>query len=140
MPWGVTNGLREIDGVPVSRTAEEDAWLAELETEAEQSEAQWADEHEVPDEVHERLAAIDAEIGALTERPLTFDAQEMARAGVFVSIEVDGTLCIERGYVRPEDEPVVEADTVGDGEENADMSTAAGDDKAGYEYVRTVDL
>lgn len=131
LPWGVTNGLREIDGVPVERTAEEQARLAELETQAEQIEAQWADEHDVPDEVHERLAAIDAEIGALTERPLTFDAQEMARAGAFISIEVDGTLCIERGYVRPEDEPVVEADAVANGEADADALSAASDDEAG---------
>src|SRR3546814_8359694 len=40
----------------------------------------------------------------------------MARAGVFVSIEVDGSLCIERGYVRPEDEPVIESE---DGEADA---------------------
>src|SRR3546814_14103223 len=69
-------------------------------------EAEWSDDPNVPDEVHERIAAIDVEIGALVERPLTFDAQEMARAGVFVSIEDDGSLCIERGYVRPADEPV----------------------------------
>src|SRR3546814_3140214 len=62
------------------------------------------------------MAAIDVEIGSRVVRPLTFDAQEMARAGVFVSIEVDGSLCIERGYVRPEDEPVIESE---DGEADA---------------------
>jgi ParB family chromosome partitioning protein len=107
LPWGVTNGLREIDGVLVPRTAQEDARLAELEAEAEKIEAEWSDDPNVPDEVHERIAAIDAEIGALVERPLTFDLEEVARAGVFLSIEVDGSLCIERGYVRSEDEPVV---------------------------------
>ncbi len=114
LPWGVTNGMREIDGVPVERTPEEDARLAKLEAEAEALEEQWADEPHVPDEVHARIAAIDAEIGALVERPLTFAAEDMARAGVFVSIESDGSLCIERGYVRPEDEPVVEAEAGGD--------------------------
>ena len=28
-----------------------------------------------------------------------------SRAGVFVSIDSDGSLYVERGYVRPEDEP-----------------------------------
>ncbi|OJY71592.1 MAG: chromosome partitioning protein ParB [Sphingobium sp. 66-54] len=116
LPWGVTKGLREIDGVPVPRTPEEDARLAELEAEAEKIEAEWSDDPNVPDEVHERIVAIDAEIGALVERPLSFDAQEMARAGLFVSVEVDGSLCIERGYVRPEDEPVIESE---DGEADA---------------------
>ena len=116
LPWGVTNGLREIDGVPVPRTPQEDAQLAKLEAEAEEIEAEWSNDPNVPDEVHERIAAIDAEIGALVERPLTFDPEEVARAGVFMSIEVDGSLCIERGYVRPEDEPVVASE---DGEADA---------------------
>ncbi|BBB10635.1 ParB/RepB/Spo0J family partition protein [Sphingopyxis sp. EG6] len=127
LPWGVTDDLRELDGVPVSRTPEEDARLAELEAEAEALEEQWSEEPNVPDEVHERFAAIDTEIGALVERPVTFDPEEMARAGVFVSIESDGSLCIERGYVRPEDEPVIEADTgKGDAGPGAD-----GDDEGG---------
>ncbi len=130
LPWGVTNGLREIDGAPVSRTSEEDARLAELEAEAEALEEQWSEEPNVPDEVHERIAAIDTEIGALVERPMTFDLEEMARAGVFVSIESDGSLCIERGYVRPEDEPVVKADVSEDGT-GSDVAGIDGDDEGG---------
>src|SRR3546814_9175883 len=53
--------LREIDGVPVPRTPEEEARLAELEAEAEKIEAEWSDDPNVPDEVHERIAAIDVE-------------------------------------------------------------------------------
>jgi len=123
LPWSVTDGLREIDGVPVARTAEEDARLATLEEEAEALEAQWSDEPVIPDEVHERLTAIETEIGALVNRPMTFDAQEMARAGVFVSIETDGSLCIERGYVRPEDEPIPEAEK-GDADSDCDAQGA----------------
>ncbi|EQB31352.1 ParB/RepB/Spo0J family partition protein [Sphingobium ummariense] len=124
LPWGVTDGMREIGGVPVDRTPQEDARLAELETEAEALEEQWSDEPHVPDEVHARLAAIDTEIGALVERPLTFTAEDMARGGVFVSIESDGSLCIERGYVRPEDEPAVEAEPGG---KETDAPFAGGD-------------
>ena len=36
--------------------------------------------------------------------PPIYDPAEIARAGVFVSIDADGTLAVERGYVRPEDE------------------------------------
>ena len=58
------------------------------------------------------------------------DAQEMARAGAFLSIESDGSLCIERGYVRPEDEPPAEvsgedADGAIIGAEGADDEKAA---------------
>lgn len=107
MPWNVTAGLREIDGVELAMTAEEEATLARLQAEIEELEAEWADAPEVPDEISERLDAIDEAIGALVERPMIFRVDDMAIAGVFVSIEVDGTLSIERGYVRPEDEPAV---------------------------------
>ena len=129
LPWGVTNGLREIDGLLVPRTQEEDARLAELESEAAAIEQQWSDEPHVPDEVHERIAAIDAEIGALVDRPRIFDPEEIARAGVFVSIETDGSLRIERGYVRPEDEPVVEAETAAGEEDALGNAVEDGDDE-----------
>ena len=45
---------------------------------------------------------------ALQDRPVQFDADEVARAGAFVSIDRSGRLRVERGYVRPEDEPPVE--------------------------------
>jgi len=44
----------------------------------------------------------------MDERPMTFDSAETARAGAFVSIDGDGKLHVERGYVRPEDELPVE--------------------------------
>src|SRR3546814_17945418 len=47
LPWGVTNGLREIDGVPVPRTPEEEARLAELEAEAEKIDAERSEERRV---------------------------------------------------------------------------------------------
>lgn len=110
LPWSVTEGLREIDGTAQPMSDEEQAQLDALEAEAKAIDEEWSEVPGVPDEIVERMDAIDAAIGVLVDRPMTFDAQEMARAGVFVSIETDGSLCIERGYVRPEDELVVEAE------------------------------
>ncbi len=42
---------------------------------------------------------------ALEQRPLIYDPVEVARAGVFVTLDRDGSLAVYRGYVRPEDEP-----------------------------------
>jgi hypothetical protein len=42
---------------------------------------------------------------ALEQRPLIYDAAEVGRAGVFVTLDRDGSLAVYRGYVRPEDEP-----------------------------------
>lgn len=104
MPWAVTNGHREIIGTEVPMTDAEQARLAAWQRETEQIEAQWAEERDVPQDVYDRLDALNAEIGKLSDRPLEFDPTDVALAGVFVSIERDGSLCVERGYVRPEDE------------------------------------
>lgn len=128
MPWGVTNGLREIDGVELAMTGEEEEKLAALQTEIEEIEAEWADAPEVPDEIQARIETIDAEIGALIERPMTFEPQDMAMAGAFLSIEVDGMLSVERGYVRPEDEPVVDADGGADAGVDGDAAYHTGGD------------
>ena len=43
----------------------------------------------------------DGSCEAFDDRPVIYDPAEIARAGVFVSIDGDGGLRIERGYVRP---------------------------------------
>src|SRR3546814_13226519 len=73
----------------------------------------WSSDVCSSDLVNARLEANDVEIGALVDRPISFDHADMAHAGAFMSIEVDGSLRIERGYVRPEDEPAAD-DTMGD--------------------------
>ena len=50
------------------------------------------------------MAELEAEIASIDERPSIYDRAEIARAGVFVSIDHDGRLKVERGFVRPEDE------------------------------------
>ena len=51
---------------------------------------------------------------------MIYDPAEIARAGVFVSIDGDGDLRIERGYVRPEDEAPAEPDADGDAPEGSE--------------------
>ena len=126
LPWKVTYGMREIEGVEPPMTADEETALAALEAEADRLETEWADAPELPEDVAARIDVIDAEIGALVDRPLIYDAEEIARAGVVLSIERDGSLSIERGFVRPEDEPVVEPD-YGEGDDGAFAS--AGEDE-----------
>lgn len=118
-PYGHAFGMREIDGDPVPVTDEEEARITALREEADQLEDEWSGSDEIPDEVAERINAIDEEIAALVAGPLVYDAEEQTRAGAFVSIDVDGSLHIERGYVRGEDEPA---------EIDADKVERAGDD------------
>ncbi len=134
LPHGAARGLRWLESSEVAMTEDEEASLAALEAEAETLSDKWSEEPEVPEEVHAQLEAIEAKIGALIDRPKIFDEAEVGLAGVFVSIEYDGTIRVDRGFVRPEDEPVEEQDggdanpagevPVGDGEGDAGVPEA----------------
>ena len=119
-PYGHTYGLRRIPGERRPLTDEEIAQVEALRAEAERLEEDAAQADEVPEEVDQRLSEIEAEIDALDERPPVYDPAEIALAGVFVSIDGSGKLRVERGYVRPEDEPPVV--------EEADEAAMAGED------------
>jgi ParB family chromosome partitioning protein len=104
-PYGHTFGMRRITGERSSLTEEEqqayDAVKAEFDALQEQDDS--ADD--LPEEIDRRLGELEAEIEAFDSRPFQFPPEEAARAGVFVSLDPSGQLRIERGYVRPEDEP-----------------------------------
>lgn len=135
LPWNATARLRAIAGDEIAMTGEEEARAAALEGEGQALSEQWADEHEVPAEVLARLDAIDAELGALVDRPSRYEPEEQAIAGAFVSIDRDGSVRVERGFVKPEDEPVEdgadETDPVGVGGADAETSDAGCGDATG---------
>ncbi len=108
-PYGHTYGLRLLRGEQPALTDEQQATRDALMAEIDRLEAEHAGVGELPEEVDHRLGEIETAITALDDRPMLFDADEVSRAGVFVSIDGSGNLRIERGYVRPEDEPPVVA-------------------------------
>ncbi|MCP1931060.1 ParB/RepB/Spo0J family partition protein [Bradyrhizobium elkanii] len=112
-PYDATRGLRELQGEPLDLTAEEQATIEALNGEYQKLEADYEGADELPDEVDQRLAEIETALSAFETRPVRFEAEDIARAGVFISIAHDGSLAIDRGYVRAEDEaaqPGVDAD------------------------------
>jgi ParB family chromosome partitioning protein len=108
LPYGFERGLREIDGTRPELSDAEQARVAAIEEEAGALEDEWQDIPELPAEIAARINALDTELAGLVDRPSVYDADEIARAGAFVTFDQRGTLLIERGYVRPEDEPPVE--------------------------------
>ena len=119
-PYGHTYGLRRLSGTEVPPSAEETAARDALKAEFERLEEQYADAEELPEEVDRRLGEIETALEAFEQRPVLYDAAEVGRAGAFVSIDSAGVLRIERGYVRPEDEPPVAAE-----DEQADSDAEA---------------
>ncbi|MEO5322852.1 ParB/RepB/Spo0J family partition protein [Mesorhizobium sp. CC13] len=123
LPYGHAQGLRELTGTPADLNDDERATREALRKEYDDLEAEYAEADELPDEVDQRLGEIETALEAFESRPIIYDPAERARAGVFVSIDRDGDLVVDRGYVRPEDEapePVDGDGTEGDGEDGAD--------------------
>ena len=102
--YGHTYGLRQLRGETVPRTAEQEATLAALQQEAEDIEAASAEAEELTEDQDRRMGEIEAAIETLNDRPTRFDPADVAIAGAFVSIDRNGRLQVDSGFVRPEDE------------------------------------
>ncbi|MBB3862542.1 ParB family chromosome partitioning protein [Novosphingobium hassiacum] len=120
LPFGCERGTRRITGTTVPLTDEEQARRDSLVDECDRIGEEYRDGCDLPADVDARLTEIDAELTELNCRPLVYDRHEQARAGVFVSLAHDGRLRIDRGYVRPEDEPVGQGD---DGQVDAGVAS-----------------
>ncbi|MGD9657514.1 MAG: DNA-binding protein [Methylocystis sp.] len=107
-PYGHTNGLKRLPSTAPQISNEEkeryDAALEEYDALSEEH----VSADELPEDIDRRMGELEEIIDAIEQRPAIFDPADMARGGVFVSIDVNGALKIERGYVRPEDEAQVE--------------------------------
>ena len=107
-PYGHTNGFRRLPFTPPQISEEEkeryDAALEEYDA--------LSDEHagseELPEDIDRRMGELEEIIDTIEQRPAIFDPADMARGGAYVSIDSNGLLKIDRGYVRPEDEALIE--------------------------------
>ncbi len=73
---------------------------------------------DLPDEVAAELDRIEAELAALEAREDVWTPGDVSVAGAVLTLALDGSLRVERGFVRPEDEPRPEPATLaedGDG-------------------------
>ena len=122
-PYGHASGMRELEGKPVDLSPEEQATIDALNAEQAKLESDYQDADELPEEVDQRLGEIEQALMAFEDRPVLYDPTEIARAGVFISIDSVGRLSVDRGYVRPEDDvPATDADI----EQSADPSSTGG--------------
>ncbi|MEF2071032.1 ParB/RepB/Spo0J family partition protein [Consotaella aegiceratis] len=125
--YGHTFGLRQLRGEPVTLTADEEAARGALQAEYDRLTEEHSNADELPEAVDERLGELETALEAFETRPPAFESDVVASAGAFVSIGYDGTLRVERGFVRPEDERPVEPEVAPADAENADGVAAIGD-------------
>jgi ParB family chromosome partitioning protein len=129
-PYGYATGLRELEGKPADLTAEEQPTIDALNAEQAKLELDYQNADELPDDVDQRLGEIEAALTAFEERSITYEPADVARAGVFVSIDSEGRLSVDRGYVRPEDEAPREDPAIGQGRDasSSDRQASGGPD------------
>jgi ParB family chromosome partitioning protein len=122
-PYGHTSGMRRIYSEPRELSAEEIERYDALKAEYDKLDHEYAEAEEADEEVEKKLDLLGAELDAFDDRPHVYDPEQMARAGVFVTLGANGQLQIERGFIRPEDEQPTEANDVGaEGNDDADPS------------------
>ncbi|MFI4936823.1 MAG: ParB/RepB/Spo0J family partition protein, partial [Caulobacterales bacterium] len=128
------NGLGRVYPGPVIHTDDQRAIIATLNEEQDALAAQWEAVEDLPPEVEQRFQEIEAELLALNgAEAYAFD--DVQRGGVLVVLGHDGQARIERGLIRPEDEPAPIAEdedkerAVEDPETDGGGGTAAPDEE-----------
>lgn len=124
-PYGHTSGMRRFYGKQAPLTEEELARRDSLKAEYDKLDAEYAEAEDYSEETETRLEEMGNELDAFDDRPYVLDADEIARGGAFVSLGADGELKIERGFVKPEDEPQAEDEDEQAGDDDGDEEDAA---------------
>lgn len=124
------HGLRRVYAQPVEHDEAESARLSALGEEYDAIVAPCEDDEPLPEAAEARVRQIEAELEAASQP--VYDPEVRARAGLFLVLSWDGSMRIERGFVRPADEtPAPQPDEgggdgAGEEPEEAHAETASG--------------
>ena len=140
LPYGHDLGLRRLTGASVELTDDEHSAREQLREERERLEAEYEAADELPEQVDRRLGEIEEALDAFESRPVTYAPDEIARAGVFITVDRDGDLVVTRGFVRPEDEAPAAVETLDSeaGHDATDEATGAAMDASVQRTVITM--
>jgi ParB family chromosome partitioning protein len=123
-----SHGLRRTYPQAVELSVEDQAALDVAQAEFNSLTALHEGDEELPDEVDARFGELEAEIERLEAKRRAYDPADIARCGAFVILNHDGTVRIERGFVRAEDEKLEPEtqDVTGEGEGGATSNDDGG--------------
>ncbi len=101
------HGMRRAFPHPVELSAEDQAALQAVQSEFDRLTEQHQTSDELPDEVDARFGELESQIEQLEAKRQAYDVHDVARGGAFVILNHDGTVRIERGFMRnPSPQPV----------------------------------
>ncbi|MCW4460794.1 ParB N-terminal domain-containing protein [Sphingomonas sp. BT-65] len=99
------HGLRRYYPQSVPLSDEDEARLSEAAAEHDALTEGYSSYDEMPEDERGKAQALLAEIEAISAKRSAFDPEVVARGGVFVSLNSQGRVRVEAGFVRAEDEP-----------------------------------
>ncbi|MBL8657594.1 MAG: ParB/RepB/Spo0J family partition protein [Altererythrobacter sp.] len=102
------HGMRRFYPQPIALSDEDEARLESLSTEHDELAEGYSSYDEMPEDVAAKLEAVSDEIDAISEKRSAYDTNVIAHGGAFVVLHHDGTVRIERGFVRLEDEALAD--------------------------------
>lgn len=122
------HGMRRFYPQTIALSDEDEARLDALSTQHDELAEGYSSYDEMPEDVAAKLEAVSDEIDAISAKRSAYYANVIAHGGAFVVLHHDGTVRIERGFVRLEDEAL--ADPQPEPEADADATDPqAGADK-----------
>lgn len=98
---------------PVDLSEEDAAAYGAAREEYDRLSSEYEGYEELPDEADRRFGELEAEIERIDAKRHAYDTDDIARGGVFVILNHDGTARIERGFIRAEDEAPKSSDVEG---------------------------
>lgn len=103
-----SHGMRRFYPQSVALSDEDEARLDALSTEHDELAEGYSSYDEMPEDVAAKLEAVSDEIDGISAKRSAYDANVIAHGGAFVVLHHDGTVRIERGFVRLEDEALAD--------------------------------
>lgn len=127
------HGMRRIYPTPIALSDEDEARLEAASVEYDQLVEGYDSFEEMPEDVVAKVGALDAEIDAISAKRSVYEPQVIANGGGFVILNHDGTVKIERGFVRAEDESLADPQPVNEAEGEAAVVTDDAEQDVGDE-------
>jgi len=102
------HGMRRFYPQAVDLSDEDEARLDALSAEHDELAEGYSSYDEMPEDVAAKLGAMSDEIDTISAKRHAYDSNIIAHGGVLVVLHHDGTVRVERGFVRPKDEALAD--------------------------------
>ena len=135
------HGMRRFYPQTITLSDEDEARLDALSAEHDELAEGYSSYDEMPEDLAAKLEALSDEIDAISAKRSAYNANVVAHGGAFVVLHHDGTVRIERGFVRAEDEALADPQPEDEGEGEAIDREAVEDEQAedGDEDVQEIE-